>query len=138
MLLWTMNCLIMFSWCQPSMLLLVRWCSCTVRSYIFQIWRLNNDIYFEIWWFDESNIKTHAFKGMHAILRRSPKISSSSTGDNDAKSWQVTKIYQRRKYRDCKIELFVCNILVLTTICLDFTVKTLWYVATKAWVGNTW
>ena len=39
---------------------------------------------------------------------------------------------------DVKIELFVFNILVLTTICLDLTVKTLWYVVTKAWVVNTW
>jgi hypothetical protein len=25
----------------------------------------NNYIYFEIWWFDESNIKEHALKGKH-------------------------------------------------------------------------
>ena len=45
---------------------------------------------------------------------------------------------KRRYHLDVRIELFVFNILVLTIICLDFTVKTLWYVVTKAWVVNTW
>jgi hypothetical protein len=45
---------------------------------------------------------------------------------------------KNRYHFDVEIELFFFNVLVLKTICLDFTVPTLCYMATKAWMVNIW